>query len=94
MRKWISFLAVLCLLAVAVPSRALPQSLTVDAEQVQSLMSGGKKAVLIDVRPAEEYSAGHIPGAINIPAERITADKHRLPRDKAVTLIFYCRGVG
>ena len=73
---------------------ALAQSPVISADQVTELMTGGKKAVLIDVRSYEEYRAGHIPGAVSIPAERITADRGRLPRDKAANLIFYCRGAG
>lgn len=46
--------------------------------------------VVLDVRPAEEYAAGHIPGALSIPvtelAERIT----ELPEDTEV--VAYCRG--
>ena len=66
----------------------------IGVDQIAALMAGEKKAVLIDVRSPDEYLAGHIPGAVNIPAERITAEKKRLPKDKTTPLIFYCRGVG
>jgi len=72
----------------------LAQYLTIGADQIKGLMTGDRKAVLIDVRSPEEYQAGHIPGSMNIPAERIAAEKNRLPKDKAVPLIFYCRGAG
>jgi phage shock protein E len=75
-------------------STVMAQYLTIGADQIKDLMAGGKKSVLIDVRSAEEYQAGHIPGAVNIPAERIAAEKNRLPKDKAAPLIFCCRGVG
>jgi len=94
MRKWMSAFAAMSLLIIIVPSMVMAQYLTVGADQVKDLMTGGKKAALIDVRSPEEYLAGHIPGAVNIPADRITAEKNRLPRDKSVPLIFYCRGVG
>jgi rhodanese-related sulfurtransferase len=76
----------------ALPASA--QYLVVGAEQVQDWLSGSKKATLIDVRMPEEYQAGHIPGAINIPADRIKAEARRLPKGRAVPLIFYCRGEG
>lgn len=46
--------------------------------------------VVIDVRPAEEYAAGHIPGALSIPYRDL--DKHidDLPAD--VEVVAYCRG--
>ena len=40
---------------------------------------------VIDVREAHEYSAGHIPNAINHPLSRF--DPSRLPSDKAVVLV-------
>lgn len=37
-----------------------------------------KGAVIIDVRTAQEYDLGHIPGAINIPVDRIIANAERI----------------
>ena len=45
---------------------------------------------LIDVRPAEEFAAGHIPGAVNIPLAELPRRIDELPADRAV--IAYCRG--
>jgi len=44
---------------------------------------------VIDVRPPEEFAAGHIPGAISMPLERL-ARRPELPKDQEV--IAYCRG--
>jgi rhodanese-related sulfurtransferase len=65
---------------------------TIDSEQLKTWMHGKQKAVLIDARPAEEYLQAHIPGAINIPADRMKTETSRLPKDKATPIIFYCRG--
>lgn len=46
--------------------------------------------VVLDVRPAEEYAAGHIRGAMSLPIESLDAGLDRLPRDKPV--VAYCRG--
>lgn len=46
--------------------------------------------VLLDVRPHEEYVAGHLPGALNIPADELQDRLSELPRDK--TVVAYCRG--
>ena len=46
--------------------------------------------VLIDVRPELEYRAGHIPGALSMPLEKLRTLLHTLPRDKEV--VAYCRG--
>ncbi len=49
-----------------------------------------EKIMLIDVRPEEEYAAGHIPNAISIPLAQLKKRLRELPRDK--TIIAYCRG--
>ncbi len=73
---------------------AMAQFPMIDSEQLKTWMHGKQKAVLIDARPAEEYRQAHIPGAINIPADRMKTATSRLPRDKATAIIFYCRGEG
>ncbi|MEO3860978.1 metalloregulator ArsR/SmtB family transcription factor [Acrocarpospora sp. B8E8] len=45
---------------------------------------------LIDVRPREEYEAGHIPGAWSIPVEELLDRLAELPEDG--TVVAYCRG--
>jgi rhodanese-related sulfurtransferase/DNA-binding HxlR family transcriptional regulator len=47
-------------------------------------------AVLVDVRPAEEYLAGHIEGARSIPIDELRQRLAELPEDREV--IAYCRG--
>jgi rhodanese-related sulfurtransferase len=46
--------------------------------------------VLIDVRPGEEYAAGHIDGARSIPIDELERRLSELPEDREV--IAYCRG--
>lgn len=45
---------------------------------------------VLDVRPAEEYAAGHLPGAINVPIGKLESYLSKLPRRKEV--VAYCRG--
>ncbi len=94
MNKIFSIIMGLTLLALLLNPVALAQYLAIGAEQVQSWMDGKRDVALIDVRMPEEYQAGHIPGAINIPAERIRTDRNMLPKDKTAQLVFYCRGAG
>ncbi len=47
-------------------------------------------AVVVDVRPTEEYAAGHIPGAISIPLEHLEAELDAI--DPAIEVVAYCRG--
>lgn len=45
---------------------------------------------LLDVRPADEYGRGHLPGAMNLPIDELENHLARLPRDQA--FVAYCRG--
>src|SRR3954447_2377346 len=57
-------------------------------ELVRRLRRGD--VVLIDVRPAEEFEAGHIEGARSIPLEELEDRLAELPADREV--VAYCRG--
>jgi len=48
------------------------------------------RVVLLDVRPAEEFAAGHLPGAVSIPHDELTKRLAELPRGKKI--VAYCRG--
>jgi rhodanese-related sulfurtransferase len=45
--------------------------------------------VVLDVRPEEEYRAGHISGALSVPVDALEAALKTLPRDREV--VAYCR---
>ncbi|WP_374984207.1 ArsR/SmtB family transcription factor [Streptomyces fradiae] len=47
-------------------------------------------ATVIDVRPAEEYTAGHIPGALSIPLDQLESRLAEIPTGAEV--VAYCRG--
>jgi rhodanese-related sulfurtransferase/DNA-binding transcriptional ArsR family regulator len=46
--------------------------------------------VVLDVRPAEEYAAGHLASAISMPLEQLERRLAELPRDRPI--VAYCRG--
>lgn len=48
------------------------------------------RVVVLDVRPAREYNAGHIPDAISIPLDQLQTRIGELPRDREI--VAYCRG--
>jgi len=49
-----------------------------------------RRTVVIDVRPREEYDAGHIPGALSIPLGDLRARIAELPVNSEI--VAYCRG--
>ncbi len=63
------------------------EAITID-ELRQRIKSHG--VVLLDVRPLEEFAAGHIPGARSIPTSELEKRLRELP--KRSEIIAYCRG--
>jgi rhodanese-related sulfurtransferase len=61
----------------------------VTREELSGRLRDGQVLVL-DVRPAAEYAAGHIPGAINMPHDELAARLADLPAD--ADIVAYCRG--
>ena len=70
-------------------SRSPSRAHAVDREQLIEMVKEGK-VVVIDVRPEEEYRAGHIPSAISVPLERLDEYLESLPKDKEIVAL--CRG--
>jgi rhodanese-related sulfurtransferase/DNA-binding transcriptional ArsR family regulator len=50
----------------------------------------GRDVLVLDVRPVEEYSAGHVAGAISVPLAELERRLSELPRQRRV--VAYCRG--
>ncbi|OIP87635.1 MAG: ArsR family transcriptional regulator [Syntrophaceae bacterium CG2_30_49_12] len=46
--------------------------------------------IILDVRPVEEYNAGHIPGAMSIPLKELERHLSELPHNQEI--VAYCRG--
>lgn len=68
-----------------------------DRESLEAVCAGellekirGEGVVVLDVRPEEEYRAGHIPGARSVPVNALEAALETLPKDKEI--VAYCRG--
>lgn len=61
----------------------------IDGAELLRRVEAGDVTVL-DVRPPDEYSAGHIPGALSMPVEQLEHRLLEIPADRPV--IAYCRG--
>ncbi|MEU8206429.1 metalloregulator ArsR/SmtB family transcription factor [Streptosporangium sp. NPDC049046] len=57
--------------------------------ELAELMGRGE-VVVLDVRPAEEFAAGHIDGAVSMPHDEVATRLAELPRDSLI--VAYCRG--
>lgn len=61
----------------------------IDPDELWRRVEAGEVTVL-DVRPVDEFRAGHIPGAVSMPVEELERRLAEVPRDQPV--IAYCRG--
>jgi len=59
-------------------------------EELWQRLKREDRLVVLDVRPQEEYDAGHIPGAVSIPLEDLKKRIKELPKSKQI--VAYCRG--
>jgi len=65
---------------------------SMEAVEKQALLERVRRAemIVLDVRPPEEYRAGHIPGAVSIPLKELRNHLAKLPRRRKI--VAYCRG--
>ena len=62
----------------------------VTREELARRLQDGDDLVVLDVRPAAEYAAGHLPGAVSIPVGELRRRLAELPADREI--VAYCRG--
>ena len=84
------------LLAAAISAVAITTSFVAHADVTpqakQSMVQSEKaKGVWIDVRSAEEFNAGHLQDAVNIPHDKIIDGVKALGSDKDAPINLYCR---
>ena len=84
------------LLAAAISAVAITTSFIAHADVTpqakQSMVQSEKaKGVWIDVRSAEEFNAGHLQNAVNIPHDKIIEGVKALGSDKDAPINLYCR---
>jgi len=77
--------------AAPAPQVAPAPALAQVSQQAMLEMQAKKDAslLLLDVRTPEEFAAGHIPGAVNIPYDQVAGHLSEIPKDDEVVL--YCR---
>jgi rhodanese-related sulfurtransferase len=62
----------------------------VTRQELARRLQDGDDLVVLDVRPAAEYAAGHLPGAVSIPVAELRRRLAEVPADREV--VAYCRG--
>src|SRR5437879_13706282 len=65
-------------------------AITVFGDELLARLRAGEPLVVVDVRPAEEFQAAHVAGAVSIPLAELEQRLRELPREREV--VAYCRG--
>ncbi|HVC34495.1 MAG TPA: rhodanese-like domain-containing protein [Chloroflexota bacterium] len=58
----------------------------VDPRTLREQQESGNAPTIVDVRGPEEYAAGHVPGAVNIPEDQLPSHLAEIPRDRSVVV--------
>ncbi len=78
----------------AVVGEAKEKIAEISVDDYKAMVEEGKEFVLIDVRQADEYAAGHIPNAVNIPRGLLEFEILNTVKDKNKTIVLYCKKGG
>ncbi len=93
--SWLTAAAIGSLIALAsctAPRNeaAPPAASTANVEQA-AWDAIAKGAVVVDVRTDEEFQQGHLPQALHIPFDELSARAAEIPGDKNQAIVLYCR---
>ena len=72
-------------------TRTLSSRQTITSAYLVERLGAEDAPVILDVRSPEEYSEGHIPGAINIPYDQVAANLDSLESFRTAEIVVYCR---
>lgn len=77
--------------AVAITTSFVAYANTAPQMEQSAVQQEKAKGVWIDVRSAEEFNAGHLQGAVNIPHDKIIEGVKAIGSDKDAPINLYCR---
>ncbi len=89
--KYIPVLLSLLLLVGCAAKSETASYRQISMDEAVTMMAAEEGYIILDVRRADEFAAGHIPGAINVANESIGADDIPELPDKDQRILVYCR---
>jgi rhodanese-related sulfurtransferase len=63
---------------------------TIARDELKEKISRGDKFMLVETLPAQTYHHAHLPGAINLPPDRVSELAPALLPDKSAEIVVYC----
>ncbi len=82
------------LLFLSVLACGAPEPGVSDISQEQFLSNPPESALILDVRTADEFAAGHVPGAVNVPHDQLASRLGELEGEKDRPVVVYCERGG
>jgi len=65
-------------------------AVSISPDELRAQLDRGSPPVVVDVRTADEYAAGHVPGALNVPFWRVLAIGLPASVGRADKVVLYC----
>ena len=63
---------------------------TITRDELKQKIGRKDDFVLIETLPSTAYHHAHLPGAINLPPDRVTSDAMKVIPDKSADIVVYC----
>lgn len=62
----------------------------ITGKELKAKLDAGEEIILVEALPAKYYDTAHLPGAINIPHDRIDEVAPQMLTNKSAEIVFYC----
>lgn len=63
---------------------------TISRDELKQKIDRKDNFVLVETLPATAYQHAHLPGAINLPPDRVTSDAMKLIPNNSADIVVYC----
>ena len=83
-------LGLLVLLSILATPLWAADSISISINELKQAMQADRSPIIIDVRDEDEYLAGHIPGAIMVPAKQMEQHLDMLKQYRKQEIVLYC----
>lgn len=84
-------LSMLLLSSCTAPDGSAGSYRQISMDEAVDMMKKESGYIILDARRPDEYAAGHIPGAINLPNEDIGSNEIKILPNKSQLILVYCR---
>ena len=89
--RWLGALALAAVWVFAVACDDADRPPIIEPAELATRLETGDAPFILDVRSPEEFAAGHLPGAVNVPHLEIEARLSELPSDQSTEIVVHCK---